>query len=99
MRKQFGGHDEKPGVSRHRLEVLDDAEAVRRRGAELIAEAAREAVSERGHFALAVSGGRDPWPMFSQLEDVELPLDGDRDLPGGRARRPGRARTSATSPT
>ncbi|HSD24601.1 MAG TPA: 6-phosphogluconolactonase [Solirubrobacterales bacterium] len=56
----------------HRLEVLDDADAVHRHGAELIAEAAGADISERGHFALAVSGGRDPWPMFSQLEDFDL---------------------------
>ena len=56
----------------HRLEVLEDADAVHRRGAEVIAEAAKADISERGHFALAVSGGRDPWPMFSQLEDYEL---------------------------
>ena len=56
-------------MSAHRLEVLDDAEAVHRRGAELIAEAARAAVAARGRCALGVSGGRDPWPMFSQLED------------------------------
>jgi 6-phosphogluconolactonase len=59
-------------VAAHRLEVLDDADAVHRRGAELIAEAARAAVSQRGHCALGVSGGRDPWPMFSQLEDLEM---------------------------
>ena len=56
-------------MSAHRLEVLDDAEAVHRRGAELIAEAARAAVAARGRCALGVSGGREPWPMFSQLED------------------------------
>jgi 6-phosphogluconolactonase len=59
-------------VSDHRLEVLDDADAVHRRGAELIAEAARAAVSERGACGLAVSGGSDPWPMFSQLEDLDM---------------------------
>jgi len=59
-------------VADHRLEVLEDADAVHRRGAELIAEAAKADISERAHFALAVSGGRDPWPMFSQLEDYEL---------------------------
>jgi 6-phosphogluconolactonase len=57
-------------VSANRLEVLDDAEAVHARGAELIADAAKAAVAERGACALAVSGGRDPWPMFSQLEDL-----------------------------
>jgi 6-phosphogluconolactonase len=59
-------------VSDHRLEVLEDTDAVHRRGSELIAEAARADISERGHFAVAVSGGRDPWPMFSQLEEFEL---------------------------
>jgi 6-phosphogluconolactonase len=59
-------------VAGHRLEVLDDPDAVHRRGAEVIAEAARSDVSERGHCALAVSGGSDPWPMFSQLEDHDL---------------------------
>jgi len=59
-------------VGEHRLEVLDDPEAVHRRGTELIAEAAREAVAERGRCALAVSGGHDPWSMFSQLEDHQL---------------------------
>lgn len=56
----------------HRLDVLDDPDAVHRRGAELIAETARADIAERGHCALAVSGGRDPWPMFSQLEEFDL---------------------------
>ena len=59
-------------MGEHRLEVLDDPAAVHRRGAELIAEADRAAVAERGQCALAVSGGTDPWPMFSQLEDFDL---------------------------
>jgi 6-phosphogluconolactonase len=57
-------------VSAHRLEVFDSPEAVHKRGAELMAEAAKEAVAERGRAELAVSGGSDPWPMFSQLEDL-----------------------------
>jgi 6-phosphogluconolactonase len=59
-------------VAGHRIEVLDDVDAVHKRGADLIAEAARAAVSERGSYALAVSGGRDPWPMFTQLEDLDM---------------------------
>jgi 6-phosphogluconolactonase/glucosamine-6-phosphate isomerase/deaminase len=59
-------------VGDHRLEVLDDPQAVHRRGAELIAQAAREAVAERGSCALGFSGGHDPWSMFSQLEDHGL---------------------------
>ncbi|MSO42561.1 MAG: 6-phosphogluconolactonase [Solirubrobacterales bacterium] len=57
----------------HQLEVLPDAVAVARRGAELVAEAARTVVAERGSFALAASGGRTPWAMYGQLEDHELP--------------------------
>jgi 6-phosphogluconolactonase len=56
----------------HRIEVLDNPDAVHRRGSELIAEAVRAAIDERGSCALGVSGGRDPWPMFSQLEDHGL---------------------------
>jgi 6-phosphogluconolactonase len=59
-------------VGAHQLEVFDDADAVHRRGAELIAEAVRASIAERGGCALAVSGGRDPWPMFSHLEDHGL---------------------------
>jgi 6-phosphogluconolactonase len=57
----------------HRLEVLPDADAVARRGAELIAEAAREAVGANGGFNFAASGGRTPWVMYGQLEDQEMP--------------------------
>jgi 6-phosphogluconolactonase len=59
-------------VADHRLEVLDDPADVLRRGAELIAEAARGAVADRGRCALGFSGGSGPWRMFSQLEDHEL---------------------------
>ncbi len=57
-------------MSAHQLEVFDTLEEVHTRGAELIAEAGRGAIAERDAFNLAVSGGRDPWPMFSQLEDL-----------------------------
>jgi 6-phosphogluconolactonase len=57
----------------HELVVLDDADAVARRGAELIAQAARDAVAGRGSFSLAASGGRAPWAMYGQLEDQDIP--------------------------
>ncbi|HEX5821774.1 MAG TPA: 6-phosphogluconolactonase [Solirubrobacterales bacterium] len=60
-------------MSGHKLEVFATEEEVHRRGAELIREAGQFAYSEREYFGLAVSGGRDPWPMFSQLEDGDLP--------------------------
>lgn len=59
-------------MGEHRIEVLDDPAAVHRRGAELIAEAVGAAIDEKDRCALGVSGGRDPWPMFSQLEDRGL---------------------------
>jgi 6-phosphogluconolactonase len=60
-------------VAGHTLEVLDDADAVARRGAELIAEAARDAVAAHGAFAMAASGGHTPWAMYGQIEEQELP--------------------------
>lgn len=59
-------------MGEHRLEVLDDPAAVHRRGAELIAETVRSSIDEKDRCALGVSGGHDPWPMFSQLEDHGL---------------------------
>jgi 6-phosphogluconolactonase len=49
------------------VEVLPDAEAVARRGAHIVAEAAATAVADRGGFTFAVSGGRTPWAMFAEL--------------------------------
>jgi 6-phosphogluconolactonase len=57
------------------LDVLPDAEAAARRGAQVIARAARDAVAARGAFALAVSGGRAPWRMFELLGDEDVPWD------------------------
>ncbi len=57
------------------IEVLDDADSVARRGAAVIAAAAREAVRERGQFVLAVSGGKTPWIMFRALADEDVPWD------------------------
>jgi 6-phosphogluconolactonase len=50
-----------------REEVLPDAEAAARRGAELIAQAAESSIAAKGSFTLAVSGGRAPWRMFELL--------------------------------
>jgi 6-phosphogluconolactonase len=55
------------------LVVLPDAAAAARRGAATIAAAARAAVSERGAFALAVSGGPSPLPMFEALGAEDVP--------------------------
>jgi 6-phosphogluconolactonase len=49
------------------VEILPDAAAVAERGAEFIAECAREAVEDHGRFTFAVSGGHVPWEMFRHL--------------------------------
>ena len=49
------------------IEILHDAESVARRGAEIAAAAAADAVADRGRFEFAVSGGRTPWAMFADL--------------------------------
>jgi len=49
------------------VEVLPDADAVARRGAEVVAEAAGAAIDDHGRFTFAVSGGHTPWAMFADL--------------------------------
>ena len=58
------------------IEVLPDADAVARKGAEIIAERARDAVKERGRFVFAVSGGRTPWQMLRALANQDIPWAG-----------------------
>jgi 6-phosphogluconolactonase len=53
-------------------EVVADAEAAARRGAELVAEA----IAEPGALTLAVSGGHAPWRMFELLGARELDWSG-----------------------
>ena len=55
-----------------REEVLPDAEAAARRGAELIAEAAGRFIAAKGSFRLVVSGGKAPWRMFELLGQHDL---------------------------
>jgi 6-phosphogluconolactonase len=62
-----------------KLEVVADADAASRRGAELIVAAGREAVAARGEFLLALSGGRSPWRMIGLLNDMaEMPWEATR---------------------
>jgi len=56
-----------------KIEVLADDTAVARQGAALVAAAARAAVSARGRFLVAVSGGKTPWQMLSLLANEEVP--------------------------
>jgi 6-phosphogluconolactonase len=74
--------------------VIDGAEALARRGAGLIAAAARDAVAESGGFTLALSGGHNPWLMCERLgdeaidwESVEIFQVDERIAPDGDADR------------
>jgi 6-phosphogluconolactonase len=60
-----------PGVERV---VLADADAVARRAAELVADAARRAAAERGRFVIALAGGTTPRAAYALLAgDASLP--------------------------
>ena len=74
--------------------VLDDAAAVARYAADLVAAEARSAVTARGRFTLAVSGGRTPWLMLRTLsgldvswDDVHVAQVDERVAPAGHADR------------
>lgn len=71
-------------------EILPDADAVARRAASVIGQAARAAVLERGRFVLAVSGGTTPRRMLRLLADQDVPWAGvhlfqvdEREAPEG----------------
>jgi 6-phosphogluconolactonase len=55
--------------------VASSPEEAARRGARLIADAARAATADGGAFALAISGGTDPLPMFRMLSQEEVPWE------------------------
>jgi 6-phosphogluconolactonase len=59
-------------AAEHRLEVLDDTEAVATRGAQLIAEASQEVAEQGERFEFAASGGQTPWLMYGRLEDETM---------------------------
>ena len=56
-----------------KIEAFPDADAVARAGAAFTAEEARAAVSARGRFIMALSGGRTPWAMLRALADEPMP--------------------------
>jgi 6-phosphogluconolactonase len=59
-----------------KVEILADANAVARKGAEIIAAEARTAVKARGRFTVAVSGGHTPWQMLRALAKEDVPWEG-----------------------
>jgi 6-phosphogluconolactonase len=56
-----------------RVEVFADAESVAQQAAALIAAEARAAVTARGRFVIAVSGGHTPWVMLRALSGEDVP--------------------------
>jgi len=60
------------------IEVLDNADLVAQRAAAIIAADARAAVTARGRFVMAVSGGHTPWLMLRALVTEDLPWPGVR---------------------
>jgi 6-phosphogluconolactonase len=55
------------------IRTLADADAVATAAAKFIAVEARAAVSARGRFVVAVSGGRTPWLMLRALAGEDVP--------------------------
>ena len=59
-----------------KIELLADAETVAQEAARLIAADARAAVTARGRFIAAFSGGKTPWLMLRALADQDVPWEG-----------------------
>jgi 6-phosphogluconolactonase len=57
------------------ITVLADADSVAQEAAGIIAAEARAAVTARGRFIIAVSGGHTPWQMLRALADEEVPWE------------------------
>jgi 6-phosphogluconolactonase len=55
------------------IKIYADADLVAQEAASLIAAEAREAVADRGSFAMAVSGGHTPWIMLRDLAQEDVP--------------------------
>jgi len=58
------------------IEVYDDADSVAREAAAIVAAEARAAVTARGSFVMAVSGGHTPWLMLRALAGEDVPWEG-----------------------
>ena len=56
-----------------KIKILADADSAAREAAAIIAMEARTAVTVRGRFIIAVSGGHTPWLMLRALASEEVP--------------------------
>ena len=55
------------------IQILPDADSLAQRAADVIAAEARAAVTARGRFVIAVSGGKVPWLTFAKLVNEDVP--------------------------
>jgi len=76
------------------IRQCNSADDVATAGAEFIDARAQEAISERGQFTIALSGGSTPWAMLRELAKHDLPWErvkifqvDERDAPDGDAER------------
>jgi len=77
-----------------KFELYEDADRVARAASAAIAQEARAAITARGRYAMAVSGGHTPWIMLRALAEEKLPWEGvhvyqvdERVAPEGHADR------------
>jgi 6-phosphogluconolactonase len=59
-----------------KIEVFSGPDTAAREAARIVAAEARQAVTERGRFVAAFSGGHTPWLMLRALADEDVPWDG-----------------------
>jgi 6-phosphogluconolactonase len=59
----------------HDLVIVPDAASLAARAASFVQERAGAAVAESGRFTFAVSGGKTPWAMFTELAHEEVPWE------------------------
>lgn len=58
------------------VEVFADSDSVAKEAAAIVAAEARAAVTARGSFVMAVSGGHTPWLMLRALAGEDVPWEG-----------------------
>ena len=58
-----------------RIDLIAEQQPLAERGAQLLAEAARDTIRQRGRFLLAVSGGTAPWVMFEAFSKHSVEWD------------------------
>jgi 6-phosphogluconolactonase len=63
------------GDRRVKIEVYPDDNSVARTAAAIISADLRAAVTSRGRYIMAVSGGHTPWPTLRALAEEQLPWE------------------------